>query len=162
MEQRRSDPPMEGGQVVVDASVVVKWFVVEEYSREARLMLDAYVEGLADLAVPELLSFEVLNALRYSGAFGEDELKEAARALEDFQLALFRLESGLALRAVEVAMRKDITVYDASYVTLAELPGTTLYTADKKLLRKTRDLGGRETRVRVQRLGPWAGALETA
>ncbi|ALL01893.1 hypothetical protein Pyrde_1850 [Pyrodictium delaneyi] len=132
---------MEGGQVVVDASVVVKWFIVEEYSSEARLLRDAYVEGLIDLAAPELLPFEVLNALRYSGAFGEDELKEVARVLDDFQLALFRLEGELALRAVEVAMRKGVTIYDASYVALAELLGATLYTADEKLIRKTRDLG---------------------
>ena len=132
---------MERGQVVVDASVVAKWFPVEEHSREARLLRDAYVGGLLDLAAPELLPFEVLNALRYSGAYGEDELKEAARTLDDFQLALFRLEGELAQLAVEISMRKGVTIYDASYVALARLLGTVLYTADEKLIRKTGSLG---------------------
>ena len=69
---------------MVDASVVVKWFVEEEHSREARLLRDAYANGVIDLAAPSLLPYEILNALKYSGAFGEDELKEVARTLEDF------------------------------------------------------------------------------
>lgn len=131
---------MEGGKAVVDASVVVKWFIEEEYSREARLLRDAYVGGILDLAAPELLPFEVLNALRYSGVYGEDELKEVAAVLDDFQLELFRLEGRLALYTVEIALRKGVTVYDASYVSLAKLLGTVLYTADEKLIRKTGDL----------------------
>ena len=45
---------MERRQIVVDASVVVKWFVEEEYGREARLLRDAYVNGLIDLIAPSL------------------------------------------------------------------------------------------------------------
>ena len=127
--------------VVVDASVVAKWFLEEEYSVEARLLRDAYVEGLIDLAAPELLPFEVLNALRYSRAYSPGELVEAARALTDFQIALYRLEGRYAERTVELAVEKGITVYDASYVALAAELGTVLYTADEKLLARTRDLG---------------------
>ncbi len=82
---------MAGGEknvLVVDASVVVKWFVLEEYSDEAGLLKRAYVEGLVDLASPSLLLYEVLNALKYSAAFGEDELKRIARVLEDYQFTL--------------------------------------------------------------------------
>ena len=61
---------MERREVVVDASVVVKWFIEEEFSREARLLRDAYADGLVDIVTPSLLPYEVLNALKYSGAFG--------------------------------------------------------------------------------------------
>jgi len=37
-------------------------------------------------------------------------------------------------------MRKGITIYDASYVALALIHNTILYTADEKLIRKTHDL----------------------
>jgi len=37
-------------------------------------------------------------------------------------------------------MRKGITIYDASYVALALIEEADLYTADEKLLMKTRDL----------------------
>jgi len=131
---------MERKEVIVDASVVVKWFVEEEYSREARLVRDAYANGLIDIAAPSLLPYEVLNALKYSGAFGEEELKEVAKTLEDFQLTLYNLEGKLAEKSVELAMRKGITIYDASYVALAQILNTELYTADEKLIRKVRGL----------------------
>jgi len=131
---------MERKEVIVDASVVVKWFVEEEYSREARLVRDAYANRLIDIAAPSLLPYEVLNALKYSGAFGEEELKEVAKTLEDFQLTLYNLEGKLAEKSVELAMRKGITIYDASYVALAQILNTELYTADEKLIRKVRGL----------------------
>ncbi len=132
---------MERGKVVADASVIVKWFVEEEHSREARLLRDAYAEGVLDIAVPTLLPYEVLNALKYSGGFGEEELKEVAKTLDEFQLTYYELTGRLAELAVEIAMRKGVTVYDASYVALAKLLNTVIYTADTKLIQKIRDPG---------------------
>ena len=131
---------MERGKIAVDASVVVKWFVEEKYSKEALIIRESFIEGLVDIVVPSLLYFEVLNALKYSGAFGEDELKKVARILEDYQFTLYELEGAYAEKAVEIAMRKGITIYDASYVALALIEGVDLYTADEKLLTKTQDL----------------------
>jgi len=127
---------LEGEKVVVDASVVVKWFVEEEYSKEALMLRDSYVDGAVDLIAPSLLCFEVVNALKYSGAFGEDELKEVLRALDDYQITLFDLEGGYGEKAIEIAMRKGVTMYDAAYVALALLQDATLYTADENLLEK--------------------------
>ncbi|UXD21308.1 twitching motility protein PilT [Ignicoccus pacificus DSM 13166] len=127
-------------KVVVDASVVVKWFIEEEYSEQALKLLDAYKEGLLDLVAPSLLPYEVLNALKYSNVFGEDELKEVAIVLESLQITTFELRSDHARRSLEIAMRKGVTVYDASYVALAELENAAFYTADEKLLRKVKDL----------------------
>lgn len=122
--------------LVIDASVIVKWFVEEEYSREARFLKTTYVEGLIDIAVPSILYYEVLNALKYSGGFGEEELKDIARILENFQLNTYELNGEYALKTIEYAMRKGVTVYDASYVALADLLNTILYTADYKLINK--------------------------
>ena len=122
---------MEGGNIVVDASVVVKWFVEERYGGEALTIRNS---------LPSLLYLEVLNALKYSGAFGEDELKRIARILEDYQFTAYELEGAYAEKTVEVAMRKGMTIYDASYMALALIEEADLYTADEKLLMKTRDL----------------------
>ena len=131
---------MEGGKIVVDATVVVKWFAEERYSGEALTIRDSFIEGLIDIAVPSILYFEVLNALKYSGAFGEDELKRIARILEDYQFTAYELEGAYAEKTVEVAMRKGMTIYDASYMALALIEEADLYTADEKLLMKTRGL----------------------
>ncbi len=70
MERGGGDKALERGEAVVDASVVVKWFVREEYTGEPLRLRDAYVDGLVDLLAPYLLPMEVLNALKYSGRFG--------------------------------------------------------------------------------------------
>ncbi len=137
----------EKRKVVVDASVVVKWFVEEEYTREALMLRDAYREGLVDLIAPSLLPYEVLNALKYSGAFGEDELKDIAGILDSLQITLYDIEGDYSAETVKVAMRKGLSIYDASYVALAVIEQAMLYTADEKLLRRISDLGvGRHIR----------------
>jgi len=128
-------------EVVIDASVVVKWFVREEWSEEAEALRDDYAAGSIDLASPAIMPFEVLNALKYSGAFGEDELVEASEILEDLQVTLYELKGDYARETVKLAMRKGITIYDASYVALAIVRDCVLWTADEKLLRKVADLG---------------------
>lgn len=51
---------------VVDASVAVRWFVEEEFTRQALAMADDYQARKVDLRSTQLLPFEVLNALRYN------------------------------------------------------------------------------------------------
>lgn len=138
---RGGDQEVEGRTYVVDASIAVKWFVVEEYSEEAEMLRKAYAEGLVDLSAPSLLPYEVLNALKYSAAFGEDELKDAANVLDDLQISYYELRGSLASKALEIAMRKGVTVYDASYLSLADFLKTIVYTADMELLKRTGDTG---------------------
>jgi len=127
-------------EVVVDASVVVKWFVQEEWSEEAGALKEDYAAGKVDLIAPSVMPFEVLNALRYSGAFNEYELIKAAEALEDFQITLYGLEGNYAKETVKLAMRRGITIYDASYIALAIVRRAILWTADEKLLKKLEDI----------------------
>jgi len=50
--------------VVADASVMVKWFVDEIYSENARKLRDEYINGTLEIIAPELMPYEVLNALK--------------------------------------------------------------------------------------------------
>ncbi len=136
MLERSGDEGNDKKIYVVDASVIVKWFVEEKYSREASLIRNAYVDGLIDIAVPSLIYYEVLNILKYSGAFGEEELREIARILDDYQFNVYELTGIYAEKTIEYSIRKGVTIYDASYVALADVLDTTLYTADEKLLKK--------------------------
>jgi len=65
------------------------------------------------------LDREVLNALKYSGEFGELELKEVAETLEDYQITYYGLAGAVALKAAELSMRLGLTIYDSSYIALA-------------------------------------------
>ena len=127
---------------VADASIVAKWFLEEEFSRDARRLRDDYASDLVELEVPSLLPFEVLNAVRYAGVFSPDELRRVAEALDAFAIPTHPLEGPLAMAAVDIASSMDLTVYDASYFALARELGVTLYTADRVLLTATKRLGG--------------------
>ena len=122
--------------IVVDASVVVKWFVEEDFSKDADRIRNDYLNQLIDIAVPSLLRYEVLNALRYSYAFGEDELKEIGKVLDDYQFLTIPLIKEYLDETIRRALKHGITIYDASYIAIGDVRNCEVYTADNKLLNK--------------------------
>ncbi|MEM2598779.1 MAG: type II toxin-antitoxin system VapC family toxin [Thermoproteota archaeon] len=121
-------------KVVSDASVVVKWFIQEKESDKALKLRDMHVSGQLDIAAPQLLFFEVLNALKSSNLFSEEELKTASNSLLNYRVELHPLNRELAEETVEIAFKTNLTIYDAAYVALAIHLDTVLYTADEKIL----------------------------
>ncbi len=63
------------------ASLMVKWFVDEIYSENARKLRDEYINGTLEIIAPELMPYEVLNALKYTKLFTKNELIMIARSL---------------------------------------------------------------------------------
>ena len=122
--------------LILDASVAVKWFTMEPLRDKALIIRYKYVNGELDLEAPSLLYYEVANALRYNPRFGIEEVRSAVRALEDLAITIYDFKGELASRAVELAYRFGITVYDAAYVALAAIRNATLYTADKEVVVK--------------------------
>ncbi|MCX8183754.1 MAG: type II toxin-antitoxin system VapC family toxin [Crenarchaeota archaeon] len=121
-------------KVVSDASVVVKWFIQEKESEKALKLRDMHVSGQLEIAAPQLLFFEVLNALKSSNLFSEEELKTAANSLLNYRVELHPLNKKLAEKTVEIAFKTGLTIYDAAYVALAVELDTVLYTADGKIV----------------------------
>ncbi|MBB5253628.1 type II toxin-antitoxin system VapC family toxin [Sulfurisphaera ohwakuensis] len=124
---------------VVDASIVIKWFANENYSKEALILKESYVKGLEDLSAPCILPFEVLNGLKYTCGLGEKELEEVGKILSDFQITLYGFEDMLD-EIVSLLLRYGITIYDASYIALGKILNDKVYTADEKLIRKVKEL----------------------
>ncbi len=123
-------------KVGVDSSAAFKWFVEEEDSDAAMRMAEDYADGRIDIASVELLPFEVLNALRYAPDTGLSDLSTAVHILDKLELDLHELGGELAERSVENALRYGITVYDSAYLSLGEIDGMKVYTADRKLISK--------------------------
>jgi predicted nucleic acid-binding protein len=122
--------------VVADASVIVKWFVEEDYTKNALKMKQHYVEGIIDIWSTHLMPFEVLNALRYNPQLGEQDIKKAALSLSKFKFALHPLLEELADLSVRDAWKYGLTVYDSSYLALSKTFDKELFTADEKMLAK--------------------------
>jgi predicted nucleic acid-binding protein len=120
------------GDLVVDTSVVVKWYIPERDHEAARALRDDYLDGEHDLFAPALMPLEAVNALKYSGEYDGERLAEAAASLAEYGIRLvpFHAVGPLA----DIATEADITAYDAAYIALAVARGTTVYTADGTLV----------------------------
>lgn len=117
---------------VVDASVLVKWFANEPGSDEALELRREHLEGKTLLVVPELALTESINAMRYKEPDAR-LLNEVNETLWNVQLHSERINKTLLDRAVLLALKYKLSVYDATYLAVAEMFGAPLYTADEAL-----------------------------
>lgn len=127
-------------KIVLDASVIAKWYLEEEYSEEALKLRDNYVFGRVSIAVPALLEYEVLNALKYSGVYSKEELIDIASSLNKYGFEYWRLKDKLKDESIKIALKYNISIYDASYIALAIFLKAKFYTADDELLHKVAEL----------------------
>ncbi|HEV2225564.1 MAG TPA: type II toxin-antitoxin system VapC family toxin [Nitrososphaerales archaeon] len=123
-------------QLVADSSVVAKWFLTERGSDNATKLRDEFATGRLKLVVPTLLFYEVMNALRFSGAFNRADLVTAARSLSKYRFDIWRPRGKLLELSAELSFEKGLTVYDACYVALARRISSKVITEDKELLEK--------------------------
>ncbi len=126
---------------VIDASVAVKWFVEEEFTKQALSIIEDYERRYVDIRSTQLLPFEVLNALRYNPELGETEIEKVAEALSRLKIALYPVLGDLKELCIKAAFKHGLTVYDASYLSLSRLLNSDLYTADEKFIAKTKGEG---------------------
>ena len=116
---------------VVDASVVVKWFVPEIHSEGARRLLDLAHQYLA----PDLLFAETANTVWKKIRRGELTVERGRQLVHDI--------GGIAVEAVPcrllaedahaLANATGRTVYDSMYLALAIRLKTRMITADERL-----------------------------
>lgn len=118
---------------VIDASVVIKWFIEEKDSTKAVLLKEKHINGKTILIAPDLLIYEVANVLLFSKIFGLLETKRCLQDLYELEIDLINPSIDLILSAAELAFTKQISIYDASYLALAKELDIKLITADKKL-----------------------------
>lgn len=116
-------------RVVCDASALVA------------LLLDSGPDGRwagealdgADLVAPSLVGFEAPNIIRrhdLAGIVSADQAAQAHADLLDLAIELWPYEV-LAPRAWQ--LRQNLSVYDASYVALAEIIDANLVTLDRRI-----------------------------
>jgi predicted nucleic acid-binding protein len=125
-------------KIVVDASIVTKWYSAEEGSDKAIEYMEKHIAGSIELIVPALLLYEVANALNHKPDFTEEDLQRSMDALVDLSLTVEMPSKELMKRAVSFAKASDLSVYDSCYISLAEGLNAKMVTADRRLLDKLR------------------------
>ena len=122
--------------VVIDASVVLRWLLVDEPDREPALAVrDRIQAGRLEPRQPPHFPMEVASAL--VAAARVDRLDPSmvgplVRSLDAFRLD--RVDShDFASAAAETALDLGLRVPDAGYIVCARRTGGTLITADRRL-----------------------------
>ena len=118
-------------KLTVAASIVVKWYVSEKHSEEARLLLAHRLERYA----PDILLAECANTFWKKAR--RREIVEPQQYFQELSMLqdVIVLYSGADLieRAAQIAVQIDHPVYDCLYVACAEATGSVLITADRRL-----------------------------
>jgi predicted nucleic acid-binding protein len=125
--------------LVVDSSVIAKWFVPEPDSPQAeRVMRDTTAAG-GRLVVLDITFIEVANVIWKKHRQKLISNHQARGSLADLQRAPMHVETGSRLldQAFEIAVKYDRAVYDALFVALVQDLGIKGITADEPLYNTT-------------------------
>jgi len=121
---------------VLDASVILKWYLFDEtYGQKALDLLQKFVTKELNVLSPSLLEYEVINGLiiaQKRTRIGEEEILMAIQGFFDLQIDLRDL-SHFYQPALKYCRVYNRSLYDASYLALAETEGIPLITADRGL-----------------------------
>ena len=127
--------------IVVDASVVMKWLMPRESHAESAFAIrQGHIEGREPCACPELLLYEVADALITKSRLPVEEALAGLALMLNDELVRYPLEEADPDVAMRVARERGLSLYDAAYVALAKQLGCTLVTADRQLYQRTRPL----------------------
>jgi len=127
-------------ELVVDASIVAKWFLEEERRKETEVLRQDHLKKKIKLLAPALLLFELGNLLITKKTISPTEAKEGLAALLKMEIGLFLFEEDDLGFWMEQSRKRNISAYDASYLALAKRLGCDFLTADKKLYEKLKSL----------------------
>jgi len=123
-------------RAVIDASVVLKWYLVdEEYSQKAIGLLDKYLSNEIEILAPSLLEYELIKGLIIAQKRGRVEEEKILEAIDGFISLEIKLKN-LSLfypKVLEYSRVYNRSVYDASYLALADKEGIILITADGEM-----------------------------
>jgi predicted nucleic acid-binding protein len=119
-------------EVVLDASVILKWFRVEgeRHVEPARALRAAFEAGELIVLAPPLLHLEIINVAGRRWHWADTSLVDLAVAFEDLGFDLREPE----LTRVASWTAQGLSAYDAAYVALAEGEGIPLITDDDPIV----------------------------
>lgn len=121
--------------VVVDASVVYKWFNIEEEKVDQALqILESHLKKQKKVVVPDIILYELANVWSTKTALTAEEAIINLRQLKEHALDIVPVDFILLEEAIKICKKYQISVYDAYYIMLAKKNKCQFITADLKLV----------------------------
>ena len=120
---------------VIDASVLIKFYVPEILSDKAEELLTRVAQGDVTLLAPDLIYPEAGNILWKKQRLNELTRSEVEEIIDVIVLLPLKIEASKLLLplAIDIAIAYRITIYDALYLSLARIYEIKMMTADRKL-----------------------------
>ena len=125
--------------IVLDSSVIAKWFFKEEQREEAINLRKLHKNGKIVINAPKLLLFELGNIFLNKKVFAEKFFNESIDTL--FSININFTEAKEILDSTfNLASKYNLSFYDATYIALAKNLKCDFITADKKLVEAVKTL----------------------
>jgi len=122
--------------LVIDANVLMKFFLPEVLSGQAAKILTQVEQGEIRLRAPDLIYPETGNILwkkHRRKELSRSEVEEISGSIESLPISIEPSKPLMSL-AIELGMVYGITVYDSMYMVVAKISESALITADRKLV----------------------------
>jgi predicted nucleic acid-binding protein len=120
---------------VLDASVLLKWFLDEPGSAAASDLKARYLAGDVAIAIPDLALYEIPNVLRFKRSIPQTELNAVMQAFWQLGLEIVAPTEPLLEDAVRLSYMTGLSLYDCAYLALARQLEARVLTADMRLHR---------------------------
>lgn len=125
--------PQESKTVVVDASIVLKWQLDDEehVPQATALRNDFYKQGIIQAIAPHLLVYEIANGIVTATKLKRITIDTAIEAISNLMALGIELKEIEPRRVLKLALKYDLTAYDAAYLALSESENCELWTGDE-------------------------------
>jgi predicted nucleic acid-binding protein len=125
--------------ILVDASVVAKWFNRGEPNGEEALWLrTSWIEQKIELFGPSLILYEVCNSIWKNPNLDRDRAASLARLAIRLRPTTIEITEEDSEEAMRLAKKSKVTFYDAVYIALSKSHKCPLVTADNDQLELAR------------------------
>jgi len=124
--------------MIVDASVLLSAYFPDENQTQAQALLWEHVAGQIHLRAPDLLYYELSNALRQAERrerISELQTEKILKSMKGLEIEILPIPLGAML---PLARRFDRSAYDAAYLFLSEFVDEPLITGDMRLFNAVR------------------------
>lgn len=124
---------------LLDASVILKWFIEDEkLIKQALKLRQSFLDGKIDLILFKLSYLEVVNILSCKKQITAVQIKNIISALDLLNVSVQEIDLPTLKRAVDFSKKYQLSVYDAAYIALAEKFKVKFITCDEKMFRKVK------------------------
>lgn len=124
--------------IVIDASVIVKWFQEEKDSDKARSLQYDHITGVNSILIPHLLYYELANTFSTKSRLPIKNIQHNFQALFKMKLHIYEEKEIDLMETTLLAKKKDTSFYDMLYAVVAKNKKCDMVTADERFVKRTK------------------------